>query len=385
MNSTNSTAVDLIQYSLVLAPRSIYEVIFESLSVIIILLLALVGNTMIFVVVYKEGGLNRSSSILMINLAMTDVTSSLFSFPLILVTITTGKWIMGDVMCQFQAYMSYTLYSVTLCTLTVISVNRYTLLSKPHFHRKIFGKRTTVAIVIGIWVTSLFFGLPPLIGWSRFVFLSDYAICVTDPIASPSFNMFLFLFLLVNMFIIIFSYVRIFTTIKNMKKVSPQDPNAVANQKARQPVANQEPGALEAEANQKAGVLVANQRLGVPGSVANQVVGAIVANQGPENPNGQNNPSQTNQNQATKSKEIEITSIIFLIICLFGFCYLPTFIVGFFVFSSSPITRSMRLFSTFSISLTSVVNPFVFCIKSKAFRKLVKQVYRGITGCGQNE
>ncbi|XP_031570962.1 G-protein coupled receptor moody-like [Actinia tenebrosa] len=366
MNNTNSSVVNLFTYSLVLAPRPIFEVIFESLSIIIIIILALFGNILILIVVYKEGGFKKSSNILLINLAMTDVTSAVLGFPLVLVTIATGRWIMGDVMCQFQAYMSYVLYSCTLCTLTVVSVNRYTLLSKPHFHRKIFGRRKTVALVIGIWVTSFSFATPPLIGWSRYVFLADYAICVTDPIASPSFNTFLFLFLLVNMFIIIFCYAKIFSTLKRIKKLGAQNPDAVANQSARQPVANQGPGAP-----------------------ANQDIGAPVANQEPEhneeNVNGESNPSQANQNLASRSNEIQITAIIFIIICLFGFCYLPTFIVGFFVFSSSSITRSMRLFSTFSISLTSVVNPFVFCIKSKAFRKLAKQIYRGITGCFQNE
>lgn len=299
--------------TLSLPPRSAFLVFLESGVAIISMCLALAGNFTVCLVISRNKLLRTVPNFLLLNLATADIVSAVVSFPLLISILVNGIWGFHGSVCQFQAFQTYVSYSCSLLTLTVTSVTRYYATVHPVKHRGIFKLRTVCVLIVVVWVTSFAFAAMPLLGWGRYQFEPFYALCIHDHNYSASYNMFLFLFLIVNSTVIVTCYSKIFKAMKRR-----------------------------------------NRRI------------HLMFAQG----------SRSRQLEIINAQEVKLTNTIFIVICLFSICYLPTIILGFLMFTPVYVPRFARMLSTFSVGLTSVVNPIVYWVRSKAFRQALKGIFR---------
>lgn len=299
--------------TVVLPPRSTFLVVLESSIAVIFMFLAIAGNLTVYLAIYRHKLLRTVPNFLLLNLATADILNAAASFPLLVSVLVSGVWAFHGSVCQFQAFQTYLSYSCSLLTLAVTSVTRYYATVHPVKHRGIFRVKTLCVLICAVWVASFAFAGTPLVGWGRYQFEPFYALCIHDPNSSISYNMFLFVFLIVNSSVIVTCYSKIFKAMK-----------------AR---------------NRRVHLLFA---------------------QG----------SSSRQLETINAQEVKLTNTIFIVICLFAICYVPTILLGFLMFSPLHVPRFARMLSTFSVGLTSVVNPIVYWVRSKAFRQALIGLFR---------
>lgn len=299
--------------TLTLPPRSTFLVVLESSVAIIFMSLALMGNLTVCLAIFRKKLLRTVPNYLLLNLATADIFSAVASFPLLISVLVSGKWSFHGSVCQFQAFQTYVSYSCSLLTLTVTSVTRYYATVHPVRHRGIFKVKTVCVLISVVWVSAFAFAAMPLFGWGRYQFEAFYALCIHDHTVSSSYNMFLFAFLIVNSTVIITCYSKIFKAMKTR--------------------------------NRRIHVLFA---------------------QG----------SRSRQLEMINAQEVKLTNTIFIVICLFSICYVPTIVLGIVMFMPVNVPRFARMLSTFSVGLTSVVNPIIYWVRSKTFREALIGIFR---------
>ena len=295
-----------------LPPRTAFVTVLESSIAIIFGILALMGNSMVFIAIFRNKTLRKVPTFLLLNLAVADLLSAICCFPLLTSVLVKGKWMFGGEVCQFNAFQTYASYACSLLTMAATSVTRYFATVHPVRHRTIFRTKTLTLMLSAVWVFSFAFASMPLLGWGRYIFEPFYALCLHEQKSSASYNLFLFCFLLVNSSTIIACYLRIF---KAMKRRNHQIQ-----------------------------------------SLCSQGV-------------------HPKQQSVLSAQEIKLTNTIFIVICLFAVCYLPTIALGFVMFTTASVPRFAKMLSTFSVGLTCVVNPVVYWVRNRGFRETVMAMF----------
>ena len=299
--------------ALTLPPRSTFLVVLESGAGILFMFLALSGNLTVCLTISRSKPLRTVPNFLLLNLAIADIFSAAVSFPLLASVLVNGVWSFPQTVCQFQAFQSYASYSCSLLTLAVTSVTRYYATVHPVKHRANFKVKTVSLIIAFVWVASLLFASVPLLGWGKYEFAPFYALCIHDHKFSAAYNTFLFFFLIVNSTVIVTCYSRIFKAMRTRHR--------------------------------RVHLLFAK------GSSLRQV-------------------------ELINEQEVKLTNTIFIVICLFALCYVPTIVLGVLMYTTIDVPRFARMLSTFSVGLTAVVNPMVYWIRSKTFRDALKGLFR---------
>lgn len=296
----------------VLPPRSFFLVVLESGIGIIYMILALAGNLAVCLAISKNIQLRTVPNFLLLNLAIADILSAGITFPLLVSVLIKGHWIFHPKVCLFQAFQMYTSYCCSLLTLAVSSIARCYSTVHPVKSRTHF-KVNRLGLIIGVmWTASLFIASAPILGWGNYRFEPLYALCIHEHNFSTSFDMFLFSFLIINSLAMVVCYSRIFKAMKTRHR--------------------------------RVHLLFA------PGLCSRQL-------------------------EMINKQEARVTTTVFVVICLFAVCYLPTIVLGVFVFIPVKVPRFARMLSTFSVALTSVVNPIVYWVRSKTFRDALKGLF----------
>ncbi|NXY76339.1 OXGR1 protein, partial [Glareola pratincola] len=121
----------------------------------IIFLVGFPGNVIVICVYSFKMRPWKSSTIIMLNLALTDLLY-LTSLPFLIHYYASGEhWIFGGFMCKFIRFgFHFNLYS-SILFLTCFSIFRYVVIVHPMKFFHIQRKRWTVAVCMAIWVISL--------------------------------------------------------------------------------------------------------------------------------------------------------------------------------------------------------------------------------------
>ena len=129
-------------------------------SVIILLLsiIAFLGNALILVALRKESSLHPPSKILYCSLATTDFFVGLFSEPLYatyLISVVTKRWDICPHAFTSAFIAGYLLGSVSFLTMTAISVDRLLALLLRLRYRQVVTLKRMHATAVIIWVVSI--------------------------------------------------------------------------------------------------------------------------------------------------------------------------------------------------------------------------------------
>nr|DAC74073.1 TPA_exp: Go opsin [Branchiostoma belcheri] len=132
--------------------------------------IATLGNGSVIVVYARQKKFrSKPHNILILNLAISDLGISIFGYPFCTASGYAGYWLFGDAVCQLYGFMCYTLSMSSLNTLVVIAGFRYISLCRPQYAYKL-THRVTAYSLIGVWLYSLLWTVPPLVGWSSYTY-----------------------------------------------------------------------------------------------------------------------------------------------------------------------------------------------------------------------
>ena len=122
------------------------ELIFLSALNIFLSIAAFLENSLILVALHKETSLHPPSKLLYRNLAITDLCVGIITEPLLVTYLTS-------VLALF--FSGYTLFKVSLLTLTAISVDRLLALLLGLRYRQVVTLKRTHIAVIGLWIMCI--------------------------------------------------------------------------------------------------------------------------------------------------------------------------------------------------------------------------------------
>ena len=190
-----------------LPPRSVGLVVVESSTSAVLVVSAILGNSLLLVSLYRKPRLKSSTGILIAALAMTDLLNACIPGALFWFSLTTGNMSLSNVGCQISGFFMHFLTYVSIATMAITAINRYVCVLKPTVYRKAFSYHRSMLYIASLWVFVAFVVfLPVVAGSSTFAFNPVMAACImkfTDTIAEIGYTFFIVAFFVVWCLIII--------------------------------------------------------------------------------------------------------------------------------------------------------------------------------------
>uniref|UniRef100_A0A8C0BW19 Opsin 4 n=1 Tax=Buteo japonicus TaxID=224669 RepID=A0A8C0BW19_9AVES len=193
---------------------------------VVILIVGITGTLGNFLVIYafcRSRSLQTPANIFIINLAISDFLMSITQSPVFFTNSLHKRWIFGEKGCELYAFCGALFGITSMITLMVIALDRYFVITKPLASVGVTSKKKALIILVGVWLYSLAWSLPPFFGWSAYVPEGLLTSCSWDYMTfTPSvraYTMLLFCFVFfIPLIAIIYSYVFIFEAIKKANK-----------------------------------------------------------------------------------------------------------------------------------------------------------------------
>ncbi|KAL3876865.1 hypothetical protein ACJMK2_034648 [Sinanodonta woodiana] len=130
----------------------------------------IIGNTIVIWIFGSDKSLQTPSNMLIINLAISDLTFSIVNgFPLFSISSFNKKWIFGQSACEFYGLIGGIFGLMSINTNAAIAIDRYYAIAKPlEVAKNMTRKRAFIMIVI-VWILSFGAAFPPIFGWGRYI------------------------------------------------------------------------------------------------------------------------------------------------------------------------------------------------------------------------
>ena len=227
---SNETAMGLQNLPVcVLPPDSTTEKISKVFAYCVILLGSLFGNIFIIIIVYKHRDLRKTVNYFIVNMALSDLFSSLIMIPVVMTEFLTdlGHWrvggILGLILCKLYFFVARVSLLVSSQSLVWIAIDRFVAIVFPIRLGLISSKIRTIAIV-STWIFASLLNFPNVI-ISRLVQNDNYTTCsdirtvFADNKARKAYHLLQITFsLCVPLFLISVLYIAIAIALKRQSK-----------------------------------------------------------------------------------------------------------------------------------------------------------------------
>ncbi|XP_028265233.1 parapinopsin a [Parambassis ranga] len=197
---------------------TILAVIMGSFSVAGIIL-----NLLVIVVTVKHRQLRQPLSYALVNLAICDLGCAVCGGLPTTITSAMGYFSLGRVGCVLEAFAVAFFGIASLCTVAVISLERYVVVCYP-MGAVLFQTRHAVGGVVLSWVWSFVWNTPPLFGWGSYELEGVKTSCAPNWYSRDAGNMsyiiiYFFLCFAVPFSVIMVSYSRLLWTLRQVTKL----------------------------------------------------------------------------------------------------------------------------------------------------------------------
>ncbi|GIY15080.1 visual pigment-like receptor peropsin [Caerostris darwini] len=141
--------------------------------------LGTVGNGLVLAMFLRFRGLITPTSLLLINLAVSDLGLIVLGFPFSASSSFAGRWLFGDGGCQWYAFMGFLFGSAHIGTLALLALDRYLIACRISLRGKLTYRRYC-QMLAAIWGYAFFWAAMPLLGWGRFGLEPSVTTCTID-------------------------------------------------------------------------------------------------------------------------------------------------------------------------------------------------------------
>ena len=306
-----------------LTSRNLFLTVFEAGSLIVLNILALLGNILVCISVYRNTRLRTTTNLYIIALAVSDLLSAIFVMPLSTGVLITGRWPYGETLCHISGFFAIFVAYVSPVTMGLTAFNRFVRICKTEQHyERFFSQRKSRILVAVVWmfVALYLLVMSSLPGLQESRFLSGYALCGIVHLSKV--GGIIHYFIVVGLFFILPLAVTIFSYRKVYKKIR--------------------------EHNMGAGQAVHTQA----------------------------------GNAAINSHEIRISKSLFVVVFAFVLCWLPLWVINLLVrFSAvANMPRNVQLLCIFCGYLSNTINPFIYAGMNPLFRNEFRKLLRCESG-----
>ena len=197
-----------------LAPRSFSLVVLESMTSAVVVLFAILGNTVLLFALCRKPRTKNSTLVVVGALALVDLLIASTTGPLFALSLAEGKLASNNFACQLTGFFAHSSPKASILIMTLTAISRYYCVLKPDVYRRLFTFRRTICYSALVWLFATSEVLVVLVfGRAKIVFNPLVGICVmtrtnrNSQIASTIFNFSFYLVFCLG--IICFCYNRV--------------------------------------------------------------------------------------------------------------------------------------------------------------------------------
>lgn len=196
-----------------------WESITLTCVILLIVITALFGNSLVCIAVYKFTKLRTVTNALLCSLAVTDLLTPIIRLLSMAVVTIKGKWVFGCEWCKISSNLGVFLCSSSIIHLCVVSVERYLIIKHPLTYNRWASKRNFILLVIFIWSLSIIMSILPYLNVVKLTFEKELLDCTIYMLHSPTMALLLALMYFASPFLImILVYYRIYDAVQKQIK-----------------------------------------------------------------------------------------------------------------------------------------------------------------------
>ncbi|XP_072175780.1 G-protein coupled receptor moody-like [Diadema setosum] len=362
------------------AQRLVLAIMFIIVSVV-----GSLGNVIVIAAVIASKKLRTITNVFVVNLAVADFLTSI-TVPWTAVALLSegDSWPLDPWICTAAAAIMYLCVGTSLYSLASASINRFILVTKGYAtYRKTFTTLNLIIWITLIWVVAFLFVIfLPVIGVGRLGYNRKYRSC-SQSSDHPKDGVYQ-LVQAVGIFpiplaIISFCYGRIFCFVRRHIKVMDGH-TSVRHDNHGNPISNTKSDTVREPKDRR------TERV-MPDREVSSTVGVTVGqDQGGRPTTNKCKPVKISKDQRTESgvsfagrskpqapsmkqRQIQITTNMFIVVCVFVVCLAP-FTICLFYNDSDPFIP----YASAIVLCNSCVNPFIYATKHPVFKSVMKSI-----------
>ena len=296
-----------------LSGRSTPVKITEAAILVCLILLAFVGNVLVCIAVFKTAHLRTIPNMFITNLAVSDILMAIVCMPVSLHVLISGKWPFSSSVCDMHGFFMFTFGIVSQVNVSVIAVNRYFALCRPFECKAIFTKINVLFMITILWILPSVASVPPLVGWGYYAFHPGKAFCIYPFHVNLIYTTIVqLLFIAFPMGLVVFSYTNCILAVRS----------------------------------------------------SNRQIAEMT-----------DDPTSVGQG-SRKAREVRATWTMLFSTLGFSMCWLPVSVIDFIETSrgGGNLPRQVFMLNGFLIFLSSTINPFIYWLSNRDFRKAFREV-----------
>ena len=296
-----------------LSGRSTPVKITEAAILVCLILLAFVGNVLVCIAVFKKVHLRTIPNMFITNLAVSDILMAIVCMPISLHVLISGKWPFSSSVCDMHGFFMFTFGIVSQVNVSVIAVNRYFALCRPFECKAIFTKINVLFMITILWILPSVASVPPLVGWGYYAFHPGKAFCIYPFHVNLIYTTIVqLLFIAFPMGLVVFSYTNCILAVRS----------------------------------------------------SNRQIAEMA-----------DDPTSVGQG-SRKAREVRATWTMLFSTLGFSMCWLPVSVIDFIETSrgGGNLPRQVFMLNGFLIFLSSTINPFIYWLSNRDFRKAFREV-----------
>ncbi|KAF8792574.1 Dopamine D2-like receptor like protein [Argiope bruennichi] len=138
--------------------------VYWALMMIPLPLVAVFGNILVILSVYKERNLQSATNYFIVSLAFADLLVAAVVMPFAVYVLVNVDWELSDTLCDFYIALDVTCSTASIFNLVAISVDRFIAVTQPIKYSKHKNNKRIFLTIIFVWLVSAAIGSPIVLG-----------------------------------------------------------------------------------------------------------------------------------------------------------------------------------------------------------------------------
>ncbi|OQR76146.1 dopamine D2 receptor-like, partial [Tropilaelaps mercedesae] len=126
--------------------------------------LAVFGNILIILSVYKEKSLKSATNYFIVSLAFADLLVAAVVMPFAVYVLVNVRWELSDTLCDLYIAIDVTCSTASIFNLVAISIDRFIAVTQPIKYSKHKNSGRVAFTVGAVWLISMAIGSPIILG-----------------------------------------------------------------------------------------------------------------------------------------------------------------------------------------------------------------------------
>lgn len=140
------------------------EKVYWALMMVPLPLVAVVGNILVILSVYKERTLQTATNYFIVSLAFADLLVAAVVMPFAVYVLVNVDWELSDTLCDFYIAVDVTCSTASIFNLVAISIDRFIAVTQPIKYSKHKNNKRVFLTIAVVWVVSAAIGSPIVLG-----------------------------------------------------------------------------------------------------------------------------------------------------------------------------------------------------------------------------